>query len=630
MIRLVLAAALPACFGPSTPDHGKPAPVWHDGYAHRLVIKFGDDQRARLDAGGKPDLASDDEQDRVGAVIQNHGLQLKPALQLVDAKLDALEGLAADPFDLRALYNTAPSMNRDREIAAANELLALDGVDYVYLEPLGVPPPGDIAPTTMAYVDRQTYRGPEGIDAVYGASVGATGSGIRLLDVEYGWTYGHEDLVDRSLNPEPGHTITPNVIANGWEQHGTAVVGETSAVVNDYGVSGLVPDAEVFTFPEMSNEGGYRRAEAIAAAVASARPGDVILLEMQTPGALGNYGPAEYDPAIWQIVKTATDAGIIVVAAAGNGSENLDHPSYAEYRGRGDSGAIIVGASSHTSTRMNFSTYGSRVNVHGWGENVATLGYGDLFQSGSDKNQHYTADFGGTSSASPIVASACVAIQSYAKQQLGRVLTPSELRDLLVATGKPQADAQAGAIGPLPNVRAAIERLGMTPPPPPPPGGLMINEILADPAAGYDASGDGIANTTADEFIELVNTGSAALDLSGATISDAIGIRVTLPAGTTLAPNGVLVVFGGGQAGTPVPGVRYVSSGSLALNNGGDTITVKLGDAVLATATYGAEGGTDTSLVRSAERQADSAFVKHTTVSTSPASPGVRADGTPL
>ncbi|MDQ3367284.1 MAG: S8 family serine peptidase [Myxococcota bacterium] len=597
------------------------------------MIKFGNEQRARLDPQGKLDLASASDADRVGSVLAEHGLQLKPMLRLVDAKLDALEDLSAHPFDLRALYAASPSTHRERELAAASELLELDGVEYVYLEPLDVPPPGDLAPTTLAYVDRQTYRGPEGIDAIYAATVGATGSGIRLLDVEYGWTYAHEDLVDRSLNPEPGHTLTPEVISRQWDQHGTAVIGETSAVANGYGVTGLVPDADVFTFPEMSVEGGYRRVEAVAAAVAAARPGDVVLLEMQTPGALGNYGPAEFDPAVWQIVKTATDAGIIVVAAAGNGTENLDAPAYAAYRARGDSGAIIVGAASHTGSRLGFSTYGERVNVHGWGEGVVTLGYGDLFTAGNDLNQAYTAQFAGTSSASPIVAAACVAIQSYAKEQLRRVLTPAELRDLLVQTGRPQADPGAGAIGPLPNLRAALERLSTgtpPPPPPPPPGTLIINEILADPPAGYDASGDGVASTIGDEFIELVNVGGTAIDLSGATISDAVGVRVTLPAGTTLAPNGVLVVFGGAPLGAGVSGVRYVSAGSLALNNSGDTVTVKQGAAVLATATYGGEGGGDQSLVRSPERSAGAPFVKHRSVATTPASPGVRANGTPL
>ena len=200
--------------------------------------------------------------------------------------------------------------------------------------------------------------------------------------------------------------------------------------------------------------------EAVAAAIAAARPGDVVLLEMQTFGANGNYGPAEYDPAVWTLVKRATDAGIIVVAAAGNGTEDLDSPDYEEYRARGDSGAIIVGAGNPDGGRMYFSSFGARVNVHGWGEGVASLGYGDLAMVGDDAHQSYTASFSGTSSASPIVASAVVALQSFAQQRLGRTLAPLEVRELLVTTGTPQLAGDAGTIGPRPNLRAALEALG--------------------------------------------------------------------------------------------------------------------------------------------------------------------------
>ncbi len=608
---------------------GKAPPVWHDGYAHQLVIKFADGQLVRQGAGGKLDTASGDD-DRLASVLGAHGLAVRPIVGLPDAKLDAIEGASSEGTDLRGIFSADPSTDRDGQLAAAQALLALDTVEYVHLEPIDVPPPGDLAPATESYVSRQGYRGPEGIDAVFAATLGATGAGVRLADVEYGWTYAHEDLVDLDLHPEPGQTISPTTIANGWEQHGTAVLGETSAVPNAYGMTGLVPDAEVYTYPELTVERGSRRVEAIAAAVAGARPGDVVLLEMQTVGANGQYGPAEYNPAVWQVVKAATDAGVVVVAAAGNGDEDLDSPGYAAYRARGDSGAILVGAASPARRKMSFSTHGSRVDLHGWGTAVATLGYGNLIRVGGDLNQAYTASFSGTSSASPIVAAACVAIQSYARAKLGRPLAPRELRDLLVQTGTPQADPEAGHIGPLPNLRAALERLEEPSPPPPPPGALMINEILADPPAGYDASGDGVASTTGDEFVELVNTGGAALDLSGATISDTVGVRVTLPAGTVLPPGGALVVFGGGAVGAVPAGVQTVSLGTLALNNTGDKVTVAKAGAVLATASYGAEAGQDQSLVRATERDAASALVRHKTRASAPASPGRRADGSPL
>ena len=135
-----------------------------------------------------------------------------------------------------------------------------------------------------------------------------------------------------------------------------------------------------------------------------------MLLEMQTVGAGGGYGPAELDLAVWTVVKAGTDAGVVVVGAAGNGNQNLDSLSYVPYMNRGDSGAILVGAGSSDADhdKLWFSSYGSRVDVQGWGENVFTLGYGLFTSYGGDDRQSYTNDFGGTSSASPFIASACL------------------------------------------------------------------------------------------------------------------------------------------------------------------------------------------------------------------------------
>jgi hypothetical protein len=159
--------------------------------------------------------------------------------------------------------------------------------------------------------------------------------------------------------------------------------------------------------------------------------------------------------------------------------------------------------------------------------------------------------------------------------------------------------------------------------PPPARAALIINEVLADPGAG-DFNGDGVGSTTEDEFIELVNVGDGALDLSGATISDGFGVRGTLPDGTVLEAGQVALVFGGG---TPTGFDGPTFAFTLGLNNDGDSVTVTAADGtVLDEMTYGAEGGQDQSMVRSIEGE-DSDFVLHTEVSDLPASPGTRADG---
>ena len=66
------------------------------------------------------------------------------------------------------------------------------------------------------------------------------------------------------------------------------------------------------------------------------------------------------------------------------------------------------------------------------GEDVKTAGCGDLF---GDDNHTYTANFSGTSSASALVAGAAAVIQSWYKDHTNSVLTPIQMRDLLIRTG---------------------------------------------------------------------------------------------------------------------------------------------------------------------------------------------------
>lgn len=155
---------------------------------------------------------------------------------------------------------------------------------------------------------------------------------------------------------------------------------------------------------------------------------------------------------------------------------------------------------------------------------------------------------------------------------------------------------------------------------------LFINEILADPPPGFDSNRDGNASTLEDEFVEIMNAGDAAVDLSGATLSDSRAVVATMPEGTRLEPGGVLVVFGGGSPGDFGAAIAVAGNGSLSFNNGGDTVTLAgAGGDILATETYGASS--DESLVRATDGGRSSALVPHTSVSSLVASPGTRVDG---
>jgi hypothetical protein len=177
-----------------------------------------------------------------------------------------------------------------------------------------------------------------------------------------------------------------------------------------------------------------------------------------------------------------------VVEPAGNGNEDLDRNLEAlnAWRSWGDSGAIIVGAGKPSAgtppgdpvTRHNrcapctatqppgaqfSSSYGSRVNVQGWGEFVFTLGFGTYANLPTGRGS-YTEKFSGTSSASPMVAGEAASLQSIRVNKGLSRLTPATMRQLLIDTGIPQGSATANTpIGPFPNLAKAILQLGIGP-----------------------------------------------------------------------------------------------------------------------------------------------------------------------
>ncbi|MEQ9260482.1 MAG: CARDB domain-containing protein [Roseovarius sp.] len=427
-----------------------------------VVVKFREGLTVRKRNGGLSGLASA-QGDVLDQAVSSLGLSMNAFERLhtvPEAELDAQRALGQQRngkqlADLN-LYFTVPVPPGQTAAEVADRLNTLDFVEFAEPAPVPAPAPVDITPTTPDYSGQQGYKGaaPTGINVNVLAGLGGVdGTGVRIVDVEYSWQLDHEDL-------ELPNTRIVNVGATpvdpfGDTDHGTAVLGEMVGKANAYGVTGIVPGAEAHV-AAANTTSGYNPAAAITAASNAISPGDVILIEQQYwVCGTGNYGPLEVLQSVFDAVSNATAAGRIVVAAAGNGNVDLDQAGCNNLfdRATRDSGAIIVGAgSSSTRTRLSFSSYGSRVDVQGWGHNVTTTGYGALFDGGGDIRQRYTAGFSGTSSASPIVAGAVAAIQGRLASCGQSKLTPAQMRAKLVQFGSDQTNPQTGHIGPLPDV----------------------------------------------------------------------------------------------------------------------------------------------------------------------------------
>jgi serine protease len=366
------------------------------------------------------------------------------------------------PADLSLYYEVETRDAADsRALLAA--LNALPQVELAYPRELPTPPPGDIPPLTPSFVLQQGYRdaAPNGIGAFANQQLaGGWGQGITILDIEWGWWFDHEDLAAL----RPSSLVGPPVNNNSYNDHGLAVAGELVGDPDAFGVTGLSPDARFLTATNYPAT-GYSVAAAIVRGMPSLQAGDVMLLEAQASTPLG-LGPTEWVQADFDAIQNAVRAGIVVVEAAGNGGVNLDDPrlnGLFDVSVR-DSGAIIVGASEgNTLVRASFSCYGARIDANGWGRNVASTGYGGLFSANGDRRQTYTATFNGTSSASPIVTGAAVALRGAARAQWdaarAAALDGAAIRALLRAHGTAMNPNQG--IGRRPDLDLLLRAAGL-------------------------------------------------------------------------------------------------------------------------------------------------------------------------
>jgi Subtilase family len=343
-----------------------------------------------------------------------------------------------------------------------------------------------------------------GIDARYAWDVpGGRGTDIKIIDVEGAWCFSHEDLVE---NPS-GCIVGVPIASADWRKHGTAVLGMLGADHNQFGVAGICPDADVrcasifeSTTADPTQDGGS--AAAIRAAADFLPAGSIMLLELHRPGPVVNfranqdqmgYIPVEWWPCDMAAILYATSRDIIVIAAAGNGDQNLCDEIYSQNpptdpgpfpnwwvnpfkRDPVDTKAILVGAGLppwgiHGSrfgperSRFRRSNFGANVDTQAWGAEVATCGFNGDLTPHAPEVRRYTRRFNGTSSASAMIAGAVCCLQGVLKFQQRR-LSPLESRTLLSDSGLglPQQDgplgpAQLQPIGPRPDLKRLIESL---------------------------------------------------------------------------------------------------------------------------------------------------------------------------
>lgn len=247
------------------------------------------------------------------------------------------------------------------------------------------------------------------VDADVAHDEGETGEGVDVAIVDGGIDDAHPDLEGNLADPENDGSHRAWVECEGddcthpWSDdggHGTHVAGTVAAADGDRGVVGVAPGATLHALKVCSAAGGCRTSDIAKAIRHAADQGwDVVNLSLGSP---------QESPALQAAGQYALEAGVLLVASAGNRGEpdSVGYPAaYDEF--------LAVSATDIEDEIADFSSTGPEVDLAAPGKGVCSA-----VVDGYDVND-------GTSMATPHVTGA-------AAQLMANGYTNTEAREQLL------------------------------------------------------------------------------------------------------------------------------------------------------------------------------------------------------
>jgi lantibiotic leader peptide-processing serine protease len=162
-------------------------------------------------------------------------------------------------------------------------------------------------------------------------------SSVLVGDIDTGLDYTHPDLAPNvdsanSVNCVSGAPVPGAVAANDDNGHGTHTAGTIAAAANGIGIVGVAPNVRIAGI-KAGNAAGYFFPEAVICAFmwAGSHGFDVTNNSYFADPWLFNCKNDAEQRAIWnaerRAIKYAMSKGVVVVAAEGNQSDDLAHPT---------------------------------------------------------------------------------------------------------------------------------------------------------------------------------------------------------------------------------------------------------------------------------------------------------------
>ena len=462
----------------SSPDYPSQVPPRPGGGRPELVVIAKPEAGLRAVAAG-PTSVTDADTTSLASLLDTHGAAMRPLFGLsedrVRAQVEALpapsataaKGEAEPPPDLALFYRVAADEDRLDELA--EDLLADDLVEAAYVKPAGEPPSttmetaeainamqpdlGDAPPATPSFVAREGYLAvaPGGLDAQFAWTLsGGRGQGVKVIDCEWAWRFTHEDLLQNQGGVVAG-------TSRGTPTTAPPCSASSAVIRTAIGITGIAPDAVdqrvVVQRPVdvAGDQGRGRQAWAwrhhpawrsTVPAPEHAEPGAgpaglhrhrVVARRLRRHPLRGAEGHRSWSRRPATASRTSTTPSTTLGRAASQRVGGTRSTPATRRRARCVVGAGAPPPNTHGAdwgpdrSRLDFSNYGARVDVQGWGREVTTTGYGDL-QGGQNEDLWYTDRFSGTSSASPVVVGALACTQGVLRSRGHRRLTSDRAR----------------------------------------------------------------------------------------------------------------------------------------------------------------------------------------------------------
>ena len=212
------------------------------------------------------------------------------------------------------------------------------------------------------------------------------GQGIVVAVLDTGLS-SHVDLTDNVLGY---FNFSDSNTSGDVVGHGTHVAGTIAALQNGIGVLGVAPETKIYSIKVLDDDGSGSY-DNITAGIEKAIELDVDIINM----SLGSE--FEAPQSFYDAIKKAYNAGIIILAAAGNDSGSVNYPAkYPE--------VIAVSAIDDEGKLAYFSSRGPEVVLAAPGV--------DIYSTYPD-NQY--AKMSGTSMATPFASGLCALLLSWRK-----------------------------------------------------------------------------------------------------------------------------------------------------------------------------------------------------------------------